>query len=69
MENNLDLKESIPLGNHILRIKDTFHGWIDPNTWVYSNDPCFEGDINEFFRWVNQHGGDYNDIQVLIKEN
>lgn len=62
----LDSRRSIPLGSYILRIKDVYHHWIDLNTWVYSNDPCFKGNINEFFRWVNQHGGDYSDIEVVM---
>lgn len=64
---DLDSKKSTPIGNHVLRIKDVFHSWIDPNTWVYSNNPCFEGDVSNFFGWVSQHGGNFNDIEIVEK--
>jgi len=44
-----------------LKVFDTFHGK-KKEKWVYSDDPCFEGDITNFFKWVNQYCGNYNEI-------
>lgn len=43
----------------VFAIRDRFHHWINGETMpeVRSDNPCFEGKLEEFFIWCSQHGG------------
>jgi hypothetical protein len=49
------------------RIKDVFHKGInkDKESWVYSNNPCFNNSKEEFMNWVEQHTDDTSLIEEV----
>jgi len=57
-------------GIEVWAIKDTFHPGINGGeiSVVRSDHPNFYGDIREFFKWVLQHGGSFDDVYRIPVE-
>ena len=51
-------------------IKDRFHPGINKGELpeVRSDNPCFKGDIREFFHWILQHGGSFDECYRIPVE-